>query len=90
MMSKTYRHTGSEEDYTIYKEVVNQATAEMRNSKRSYGQKMTENLNEYISSVFTREDIISALRLPETKLEGRGSDYLGQLIVNPKMVAKKI
>ena len=50
---------------------------------------MAENLNEYLSSVFTREDI-SALPVPETKFEGRESDYLGQLIVTQKMVAKKI
>ena len=50
---------------------------------------MAENLNEYFSSVFTREDI-SALPVPETKFEGRESDYLGQLIITPKMVAKKI
>ena len=39
MMLKTYRLTGSEEDYSIYKEAFNQATAEMRNSKRSYEKK---------------------------------------------------
>ena len=50
---------------------------------------MAENLNEYFSSVFTREDT-SALPVLETKFEGRESDYLEQLIVTPKMVAKKI
>ena len=50
---------------------------------------MAENLNEYFSSVFTR-DVISALLVPEIKFEGRESDYLGELIVTPKMVAKKI
>ena len=50
---------------------------------------MEENLNEYFSSVFTREDI-SALPVPDTKFEGRESDYLGHLIVTPKMVAKNI
>ena len=126
----TYRHNGSEEDYAIYKEARNQATSEIRNSKRSYEQKiafnikhdsksfyayvrskqkvqdkvgpledsdgniitegflMAENLNEYFSSVFTREDI--ALPVTETKFEGRESDYLGQLIVTPKMLAKNI
>ena len=106
-MWKTYRHNGSEEDYAIYKEALNQATAEIRNSKRSYEQKsafntkhdskscyayvrskqkvqdkvgplegsdgniitegflMAENLHEYFSSVFTREDT-SALPVPET------------------------
>ena len=49
---------------------------------------MAENLYEYFSSVFTREDT-SVLPVPETKFEGRESDYLGQLIVTPKMVAQK-
>ena len=39
--------------------------------------------------MFTREDI-SVLPVPETKFEGRESDYLGQLIVTPKLVAKKV
>ena len=42
---------------------------------------MAENLIEYFSSVFTREDITV---VPETKFEGRESDYLGQLIVTTK------
>ena len=50
---------------------------------------MAENLNEYFSSVFTREDI-SALPLLETKFEGRESDYLKQLIVTQNIVAMKI
>ena len=31
MVLKTYRQAGSEEDYTIYKEALNSATAEIRN-----------------------------------------------------------
>ena len=50
---------------------------------------MAENLNEYFSSVFTREDI-SILPVLETKFEGREFDYLGQLIVTPTMAAMKI
>ena len=45
MMWQRYRHTGSEEDYSIYKEALNQATAEIRNSKRSYEQKIAFNIN---------------------------------------------
>ena len=131
MMWKRYRHTGNEEDYNIYKEAFNQATAEIRNSKRSYehniafnikhdsksfyayvrskqkvqdkvgplegsdgniiteGFLMADNLNEYFSSVFTREDI-SILPVLEITFEGREFDYLGQLIVTPTMVAMKI
>jgi hypothetical protein len=44
MMWKTYRHTESEGDYTIYKEAFNQATAEIRNSERCYEQKIAFNI----------------------------------------------
>ena len=40
MMWKRYRHTGSEEDCSIYKEALNPAIAEIRNSKRSYEKKL--------------------------------------------------
>ena len=50
---------------------------------------MVENLNDYFSLAFTREDI-STLPVLETKFEGRECDYLGQLIVTQKMVAMKI
>ena len=39
--------------------------------------------------MFIREDI-STLPVLETKFEGRESDYLGQLIVTPTMVAMQI
>ena len=42
-MEDIYRHIGSEEDYTIYKEPLNQATAEISNSKRSYEKQSTFN-----------------------------------------------
>ena len=41
---------------------------------------MAENLNEYFSSLFTREDI-SALPVSETKFGWTESDYLGQVSV---------
>ena len=44
MMWKTYRHNGSEEDYVICNDALNQATAEIRNSKRSYEQKLAFNI----------------------------------------------
>ena len=50
---------------------------------------MAKVLNEYISSVFTTEDI-SSLPVPVTKLEGDKSDHLGQLFVTPEIITKKI
>jgi hypothetical protein len=43
-MWKTYRHTESEGDYTIYKEAFNQTTAEIRHSERCYEQKIAFNI----------------------------------------------
>ena len=51
MMWKTYRHTGSEEHYAIYKEALNQATAEIKIYKRSYEQKIAFNI-KYDSKSF--------------------------------------
>ena len=90
MMWKTYRHTGSEEDYSIYKEALNQAYVRSKQKVEdkvgplegsdgniiTEGFLMAENLNEYFSLVFTREDI-SILPVLETKFEGREFDYLG-------------
>ena len=50
---------------------------------------MAEDLNGYFSSVFTRENIRS-LPVPGTKFQEVKSDNLGQLIVTPEMVAKRI
>ena len=50
---------------------------------------MAEDLNGYFSSVFIREDI-SSLPVPDSKFQKAKSDYLGQLIVTPEMVARKI
>ena len=50
---------------------------------------MAEYLNGYFNSVFTREDI-SSLPVSNAKFQEAKSDYLGQLIVTPEIVAKKI
>ncbi len=43
-MWMSYTRTGNDEDYNIYKEAPNQTTAEIRNSKRSYQQKLACNI----------------------------------------------
>ena len=55
----------------------------------SQGFLMAEDLNGYFSSVFTREHI-SSLPIPDAKFQEAKSYYLGQLIVTPEMIAKKI
>ena len=48
----------------------------------SQGFLMAEDLNGYLSSVFTREDI-SSLPVPDANVQ-TNSDYLGQLIITPE------
>ena len=43
-MWRVYRRTGKEEDYTNYNEALNAATTEIRQSKRSYEQKLACNI----------------------------------------------
>ena len=50
---------------------------------------MAEELNMHFSSVFMREDT-SLLHVPETKFNGSEGERLGQLVVNPEVVASKI
>ena len=126
-MWRVYRRTRKEKDYANYKEALNVATTEIRQSKRSYKQKlacnikndskslyayvrskqnvqdkvgpledrisqgflMAEDLNDYFSSVFTKEDI-SSLPVADAKFQEAKSDYIGPLVVTPELVAKKI
>ena len=55
----------------------------------SQGFLMAEDLNDYFSSVFTKEDI-SSLPVADAKFQEAKSDYLGPLVVTPELVAKKI
>ena len=51
-MWKICRHTGSEVDYAIHKEALNQATTEIRNSKRSYEKKLAFNIKHNSKSCY--------------------------------------
>ena len=86
MMWKTYRHTGSEKDYAIYKEALNQTTAEIRNSKRSYEHKFTFNikhdsksLHAYVRSKQKVQDKVGTIE---------GSD--GNIITEGFLMAKNL
>ena len=121
-MWRVYRRTRKDEDYANYKEALNAATTEIRQSKRSYEQKLACNIKNdsksfyaYVRSKQNVQDKVgplvdsarniisqrflmaedqngyfSSLPVPDTKFQEAKSDYLGQLIVTPEMVAKKI
>ena len=72
VMWKTYRHTGSEEDYIIYKEALNQATAEIGNSKRSYEQKIAFNIKHDSKSFY-------AYVRSKQKVQDKGSPLEGSV-----------
>ena len=52
MLWRVYKHTGSVEDYTNYKEALNLATNEMRKSKRTFAQNFTSNITHYSKNFF--------------------------------------
>ena len=52
-MWRSYRRTRKDEDYANYKEALNAATTEMRQSKRSYEQKLACNIKHDSKSLYT-------------------------------------
>ena len=51
-MWRVYRRTRKDEDYAKYKEALNAATTEIRQSKRSYEQKLACNIKNYSKSFY--------------------------------------
>ena len=51
-MWSVYRRTRKDEDYTNYKEALNAATKEIRQSKRSYEQQLTCNIKHDSKSFY--------------------------------------
>ena len=51
-MWRVYRRTRKDEDYTNYKEALNAATNEIRQSKRNYEQKLACNIKNYSKSFY--------------------------------------
>ena len=51
-MWRVYRHTRKDEDYTNYKEALNAAMTEIRQSKRSYEQKLACNIKRDSKSFY--------------------------------------
>ena len=86
MMWKTYRHTGSEEDYAIYKEALNQATAEVRNSKRSYERKIAFNIKHDSNSFYAY--VRSKQKVQDKVAPLEGSD--GNIITDGFLMAENL
>ena len=51
-MWRVYRRTGKDEDYANYKEALNATTTEIRQSKKSYQQKLECKIKKIIARVF--------------------------------------
>ena len=51
---------------------------------------MSENLNQFFSSVFTLEEVSSLPILATKFMKSKADDYLGILVVTQEMVANKI
>ena len=78
--------------YVRSKQKVRDKVGTLKNNRGdiiSDGFQVAEVLNEYFSSILNTYDI-SSLPVPYTKFEGNKSEHLGQLVVTPEMIAKKI
>ena len=51
-MWRVYRHIRNDQDYANYKEAINAATTEIRQSKRSYEQKLACNIKNDSTSFY--------------------------------------
>ena len=81
-MWNVYRSTRKDEDYANYKEPLNAATTKIRKSNRSYEENLACNIKHdnksFYAYVRSKQNVQDKVR------------PLGQLIVTPEMVAKKI
>ena len=75
-MWKVHRHTRNDKDYANYKEALNAATTEIRQSKRSYERKLTVNI-KLITRVFMH---ISRVKKNERDRVGPLEDSAGNII----------
>ena len=51
-MWRVYKHTGKDQDYVVYKEALNAATNEVRNSKRNFELKLAQNIKSDSKSFY--------------------------------------
>ena len=101
MIWKAYRHTGSEEDYTIYKEAPVQATAEIGNSKRSDEKKLAFNIKHdskrfyaYVRNKQNVQDKVDPLEVSDGNIIAEGflmaenlNDYFSSVFTGEEISA---
>ena len=51
-MWRVYKHTGKDKEYEVYKEALNAATNEVRNSKRNFELKLAQNIKSDSNSLY--------------------------------------
>ena len=51
-MWRVYKHTGTDKDYEAYKEALNEATNEVRKSKRNFEHKLVQNIKSDSTSFY--------------------------------------
>ena len=51
-MWRVYKHTGKDKDYEVYKEALNEATNQVRKSKRTFEHRLAQHINSDIKSFY--------------------------------------
>ena len=85
-MSRVYKHTGKDKDYDAYKEALNAATNEVRNSKRKCEHKLAQNIKSDSKSCYAYVGSKQNVRDKVGPLE----DNFGNIITQRFLMAEEL
>ena len=75
-MWRVYKHTGKDQDYVVYKEALNAATNEVRNSKRNFELKLAQNIKSESKSFYAHVRSKQNVRDKVGPLEDNAGDII--------------
>ena len=85
-MWRVYKHTGKNNDYEVYKEALNAATNEVRNSKRNFEHKLAKNIKPDSKSFYAYVRSKQTVRDKVGPLE----DDVGNIITQGFLMAEEL
>ena len=85
-MWRVYKHAGKDKDYEVYKEALNAATNEVRNSKRNYEHKLAQHIKSDSKSFYAN---VRSKRNVRDKV-GPLEDNVGNIITHGFLEAEEL
>ena len=85
-MWRVYKHTGKDKDYDAYKDALNAATNEVRNSKRNFEHKLAQHIQSDSKSLYAHVRSKQNVRDNVGPLE----DNVGNMITHGFLMAEEL